>query len=104
MTDREQIIAAAKEAGICFRTQPPGTREVFCWQSDIERFYAIAFKAGVDATVPKAFEAGAASRDAEIAELVAALDALLHTPAGRSTERNIAISQAENTLAKVRRT
>ena len=43
------------------------------------------------------------ARQAEIAELIEALDALLHTPAGHSTERNIAIAQAENTLAKVRK-
>ena len=46
MTTREQIIAAAEEAGIHRRRTPEGTTEVFCWEDDVVRLYAIAFEAG----------------------------------------------------------
>jgi hypothetical protein len=44
--DRDKIIAAAKEAGIFKRMTPVGTTEMFCYESNIERLYDIAFEAG----------------------------------------------------------
>ena len=60
MTTREQIIASAKEAGFpeWENTDDPEFLKV------IEKLYVVAF------------QSGAASRDAEIAELVAALELL----------------------------
>lgn len=75
MTTREEIIAAAKEAGIRKRLHPAGTNEMWCMEDDAVRFYEIAFKTG------------AASRDAEIDQLRAELE---------YDQRNAAMSQSES--------
>ena len=61
MTTREEVIVAAKEAGIRKRLLPAGTNEMWCMEDDAVRFYAIAF------------QAGATSRDAELVEAQATI-------------------------------